>query len=321
MEYRRLGRSGLYVSSLCLGSMQFGWTADEATSFAIMDAFVEAGGCFIDTADIYSNWVDANQGGASEAIIGRWMKERKNRHEVIIATKVRGRMWAGPTGEGLSRAHLMRACDESLKRLQTDYIDLYQTHWYDSNTPLEETLEAMSDLVRAGKVRYIGCSNTPAWRLALALGVSDRYNYARYCSHQPHYNLAKRAEFERELAELCLDQGLGVIPYSPLANGFLTGKYQRGAEIPESARASSVQKRYFNEKGWAVLDALKAVADEVGASNAQVAVAWLLHQPSVTAPIIGANNVEQLQSILPASSLKLSQEQLERLNQASAWED
>lgn len=321
MEYRRLGRSGLQVSSLCLGSMQFGWTADEATSFAIMDAFVEAGGCFIDTADIYSNWLEGHQGGESEAIIGRWMQERKNRHELIIATKVRGRMWAGPTGEGLSRSHLIRACDESLKRLQTDYIDLYQTHWFDADTPLEETLETMSELVRAGKVRYIGCSNTPAWRLALALGTSDRYNLARYTSHQPHYNLAKRAEFERELADLCLDQGLGVMPYSPLANGFLSGKYQRGAAVPESARAGSVQKRYFNEKGWAVLDALNAVAAELAAPAAHVALAWLLHQPSVTAPIVGASSPEQIRSTMQASSLKLSHKQLERLNHASAWEE
>ena len=320
MEYRRLGRTGLKVSALCLGTMQFGWTADARAAGHVLDAFAEAGGTLIDTADVYSNWAPDNPGGVSEEIIGRWLQARGRRHELVIATKARGRMWSGPNGEGLSRAHLLRACDESLRRLQTDYIDLYQTHWFDAETPIEETLGALTDLVRAGKVRYIGCSNIPAWRLALALGTSERLALARYDSLQPHYNLAHRAEFERELRDLCLDQGLAVIPYSPLAGGFLTGKYRRGAEAPASERAEGVQRRYFNDRGWATLDALEAVAGEHGARPAQVALAWLLARPGLTAPIIGANTPEQLAASLGALDLQLSSEQIERLDAASAWE-
>jgi aryl-alcohol dehydrogenase-like predicted oxidoreductase len=319
MEYRRLGHTGLQVSALGLGTMQFGWTADEARSFAVMDAFVEAGGTLIDTADIYSNWAPDNPGGVSEEIIGRWVRARGNRREVVLATKVRGRMWAGPQGEGLSRGHILRACDDSLRRFQTDYIDLYQTHWFDENTPIAETLGTLDDLVRAGKVRYVGCSNIPAWRLALALGASERLSLARYDSLQPHYNMAHRAEFERELRDLCVDQGLGVIPYSPLAGGFLTGKYRRGDPIPASARAGSVQRRYFDERGWAILDALRTVADECGAAPGSVALAWLLRQPAITAPLIGANDPQQLRASLAAIDLKLSDEQIERLDQASDW--
>ncbi|GAB4207248.1 MAG: aldo/keto reductase [Roseiflexaceae bacterium] len=320
MQERKLGRTGLKVSPLCLGTMQFGWTADEPASWQVLDAFVDAGGNFIDTADIYSRWVPGNYGGVSEEIIGRWMRERANRRDLIVATKARGRMWQGPNGEGLSRSHLMRACDDSLRRLQTDYIDLYQTHYFDADTPIEETLETLTDLVRAGKVRYIGCSNYPAWRLALALGASERLHLARYDSLQPHYSLAHRAEFERELSDLCADQGLGAIPYSPLAGGFLTGKYRRGHDLPTSDRASSIQQKYFNERGWAVIDALLEVAGEQEAEPASVALAWLLAQPSITAPIIGANTPEQLQDSLAAVELRLSAEQIARLDAASRWE-
>jgi aryl-alcohol dehydrogenase-like predicted oxidoreductase len=321
MHYRRLGRTGLKVSAFCLGTMQFGWTADEAASFAVMDAFAESGGTLIDSADVYSNWHPGNPGGVSEEIIGRWLRSRGNRHTIVLATKARGRMWPGPNGEGLSRAHLIRACDDSLRRLQTDYIDLYQAHWFDAETPIEETLETLTELVRAGKLRYIGCSNTPAWRLALALGASERRGLARYASLQPHYNLAYREEFERELQELCADQGLGVMPYSPLAGGFLTGKYRRGEPTPESARASGIQKRYFNQRGWAVLDALAAVAAEHAAEPAQIALAWLLAQPSITAPIVGANTPEQLATSLAAADLALSPDQIARLDAASAWQN
>ncbi|HEU5102550.1 MAG TPA: aldo/keto reductase [Roseiflexaceae bacterium] len=297
--------------------MQFGWTADEATSFAVMDAFTAAGGTFLDTSNIYSIGSQDKYGGISEQIIGRWMQARGNRQQIVLATKARGRMWDGPNGEGLSRAHLIRACDDSLRRLQTDYIDLYQAHWYDANTPIEETLETLTGLVRAGKVRYIGCSNYPAWRLALALGASERLHLARYDSLQPHYNLAHRNEFERELEELCLDQNVGVIPYSPLAGGFLTGKYRRGAEAPESARASGIQKRYFNERGWAVIDALERVGQARGTSVTQVALAWLLGRPSVTSPIIGANRPEQLQDALGAVDIGLTDEEIKQLDEAS----
>ena len=246
MNYRRLGRTGLKVSELCLGTMQWGWTTDEEHAHHVMDTFFQAGGNFIDTADVYSRWAKNNPGGVSEAIIGNWMKERGNRRQVVLATKGRGRMWDGPTGEGLSRVHLIRACEDSLRRLGTDYIDLYQTHSFDPDTPIDETMRALDDLQRAGKVRYVGASNYPAWRLAKALWTSDKLGLARYNSLQPHYSLANRADFERELKPLCEEEAIGVIPYSPLAGGFLTGKYRRD-KMPDSQRAEGVQ-RYLNER-------------------------------------------------------------------------
>ena len=219
MEYRKLGRSGLEVSRLALGTMQWGWTASEEDAFTVMDAFVEAGGTLLDTADVYSRWAPGNPGGVSEGIIGRWMKSRNNRNQIVLATKVRGQMWEGPHRDGLSRAHVMRAVDDSLRRLQTDHIDLYQTHSYDAETPIEETLAALDDLIRAGKVLYAGCSNYPAWRLMQALWASDKGEWASYVSLQPHYNLIHRAEFERELAGVAQHYGLGILPYSPLAGG------------------------------------------------------------------------------------------------------
>ncbi len=318
IEYRRLGRTGLKVSPLCLGSMNFGWTADEKTSFAVMDAFAEAGGNFIDTADIYSRWVDGNNGGVSEEVIGRWMRARGNRSQMIIATKVRGQMGPGPNDQGLSRKHIFDACDASLRRLQSDTIDLYQTHYFDAETPIAETLEALDRLVQQGKVRYIGCSNYPAWRLMGALWASDKYGLARYDSIQPHYNLVHRAEFEQELAEVCQAYGIGIIPYSPLAGGFLTGKYSREGDT-ESVRAESVRNRYFNDAGWKVLDAVQAVAGELGTTALAVSLAWLLARPGMTAPIIGANTVEQLQGSLAALDVDVTAEQLSTLNEASAW--
>ncbi len=319
MNYRRLGRTGLKVSEICLGTMQWGWTASEEESVQVMDAFVEAGGDFLDTADVYSNWAKDNPGGVSEQIIGRWMKARGNRQQIVLATKVRGRMWPGPNGEGLSRAHIIRACEESLRRLQTDYIDLYQTHWYDDDTPIEETMEALDSLVRAGKVRYVGCSNYPAWRLMQALWASDKAHLARYDSIQPHYNLAYRAEFERELKEVVQEYQLGVIPYSPLAGGFLTGKYRREQET-QSERAEGIRRRYFNEAGWYILDAVLAVAEELESTPTAVSLAWLLAQPQTAAPIVGANSPAQLADSLAACDLTLSAEQLERLDAASAWQ-
>lgn len=320
MEYRKLGHTGLKVSELCLGTMQWGWTASEETSWAIMDAFVAAGGNFIDTADIYSRWAEGNPGGVSEEIIGRWMKARGNRRQIVLATKVRGVMWPGPNGEGLSRGHLMAAVEDSLRRLDTDTIDLYQTHWFDADTPIDETMRALDDLVRQGKVRYVGCSNYPAWRLAKALWTSDKLGLARYDSVQPHYSLAHRAEFERELKELCEAEGLGVIPYSPLAGGFLTGKYRRGQPVPESARASGIQRRYLNERGFTILEALEKLGQARGKSSAQMALAWQLSQPVITSPIIGANSVEQLADSLGAAGLRLSEQEMKALDAASAWE-
>ena len=318
IEYRRLGRTGLKVSPLCLGSMNFGWTADEETSFAVMDAFAEAGGNFIDTADVYNRWVDGHNGGESEGVIGRWLQARGNRSQMIIATKVRGQMGPGPNDQGLSRRHIFDACDASLRRLQSDTIDLYQTHYFDADTPIDETLEALDRLVQQGKVRYVGCSNYPAWRLMEALWTSDKCGLARYNSIQPHYNLVNRAEFERELAEVCLANGIGIIPYSPLAGGFLTGKYSRDRDT-DSVRAEGVRQHYFNDAGWKVLDAVRAVAVELDTTPLAVSLAWLLAQPGMTAPIFGANTVEQLQGSLAALDVDLTGEQMETLNNASAW--
>ena len=318
IKYRRLGRTGLKVSPLCLGSMQFGWTADEKTSFAVMDAFFDAGGNFIDTADVYSRWVEGNNGGVSEEVIGRWLQARGNRRQMIIATKVRGQMGPGPNDEGLSRKHILEACEASLRRLQTDTIDLYQAHFFDADVPIDETLEALDRLVQQGKVRYIGCSNYPAWRLMEALWTSDKHGLARYNSIQPHYNLVHRAEFERELVEVCRTFGIGIIPYSPLAGGFLTGKYSRERQA-DSVRAESVRQRYFNDAGWKALEAVRSVAGELGATPTAISLAWLLAQPGMTAPIIGANTVEQLQASLASLEVKLTAEQLERLESASAW--
>ena len=321
MNYRNLGRTGLKVSEICLGAMQWGWTADEATSFQVMDAFFEHGGNFIDTADVYSFWAEGNPGGVSESIIGRWMKARGNRRHVVLATKVRGRMWEGPNGEGLSRKHILHAVEDSLRRLQTDYIDLYQIHWDDLETPIDETLWALDTLVRHGQVRYIGASNIDAWRLMKALCISDKHDLARYDSLQPHYNLVHRNEFETELKPLCESEQIGVIPYSPLAGGFLTGKYHLDSPPPDSARQESVKRRYFNEYGWRVLAAVERIADERGILPLQVALAWLLNQSVVTAPIIGANSIEQLMPSLEAVDVHLTEEEMTILNDASRTEN
>lgn len=315
MEFRHLGRTGLQVSELCMGTMQFGWTADEALSFRILSAAYEAGINFIDTADVYSRWVAGNPGGVAETIIGKWVKSAQvPRDQVVIATKVRGTMGSGPNDQGLSRVHIMQAVESSLRRLQIDYIDLYQAHWFDEHTPIEETLRAFDDLLHQGKVRYLGASNYPAWRLMQGLWASDRLNLARYDSHQPHYNLAHRAEFERELADVCRTYGIGVIPYSPLAGGFLTGKYRREQDLPESARQDGVRNRYYNERGWAILDAIDEVARARGNSLSQIALAWLLADTLITSPIIGPRNMEQLEDNLGAIGLRLTPEEKDQLD-------
>jgi aryl-alcohol dehydrogenase-like predicted oxidoreductase len=320
MEYRRLGQTGLKVSELCMGTMQFGWTADESLSFQILDRSYEAGVNFYDTADIHSRWVPGNPGGVSETIVGKWMKERGiPRERLVIATKVRGTMGEGPNDQGLSRGHILDAVEASLRRMGTEYIDLYQAHWYDEETPIEETLRAFDDLVRQGKVRYLGASNYPAWRLMQALWTSSGQGLARFDSLQPHYNLAHRDEFERELAEVCRTYGIGVIPYSPLAGGFLTGKYRRDQQQPESARAGGVSRRYFNERGWSILEAAGKVAQERGASISQVALAWQLSDPVISSPIIGPRDLEQLADNLGAAGMRLSAEEKTALDQVSEW--
>ncbi len=319
MQYRNLGRTGLKVSELCLGSMQFGWTANEALAYQILDAAYAAGINFIDTADVYSNWVEGNPGGIAETIIGQWMERSATpRHSLVIATKVRGRMGDGPNDEGLSRGHIFHAVEASLRRLKTDYIDLYQAHWFDENTPIEETLSALDDLVRQGKVRYIGCSNYPDWRLTEAIWVSRLNHLARYDCLQPHYNLVHRAEFERQAMDVCRAYGLGVIPYSPLAGGFLSGKYRRD-QAAESARLRRAQ-RYFNDRNWDLLDQMDRIGREKGnASVSQVALAWLLSNPIITSPIIGPRNIEQLQDNLGAAGLRLNPEEKKMLDEMTQW--
>ncbi len=323
MRYRNLGRTGVKVSELCLGTMTFGWTADENTSRAIMDQAWEAGMNFFDTADIYSNWAENSYAGKSEEIIGRWLAD-KPRDQLVIATKVRGPVGDGPNDSGLSRKHIVDSVDASLRRLQINYIDLYQTHYPDLETPLEETLETLSNLVREGKVRYIGCSNHPAWYLTKALWISDKYSFARYETLQPHYNLVNRAEVERELKSLCQDQGLGVIPYSPLAGGFLTGKYRRGQDAPENSRGAQskqIQKYMANERNWDLLDKLEEIGTRYNKSVGHVALAWLRDEAIVTSPIIGANTVEQLQDTLSVVGFSLTDEERQGIALASAWEE
>jgi len=321
VEYRSLGRTGLKVSELCLGSMQFGWTADEGTSFEILCAAYEAGINFIDTADIYSRWVEGNPGGVAETIIGQWMKKYDiPRQQVVIATKVRGRMGKGPNDEGLSRAHIMEAVEGSLRRLGTDYVDLYQAHWSDESTRIEETLSALTDLIHQGKVRYIGCSNYPAWRLVESIWTAEMHNLSSYETLQPHYSLVHRAEFERELADVCRQYRLGVIPYSPLAGGFLTGKYSP-EQVPESARAGGV-KKYFTDRNWTLLEKIQSVGQErKGASVSQIALSWLLSDPLVTSPIIGPRNLEQLNDNLGAAGLRLLRDEKKLLDEASDWKE
>jgi aryl-alcohol dehydrogenase-like predicted oxidoreductase len=321
MLMRKLGRTGLKVSALCLGGNTFGWTTDQKASEAVLDAYMEAGGNFIDTADVYARWAPGNMGGESETALGLWMTARKNRQAVIMATKACGPMGPGPNDAGLSRAHIMQAIEASLRRLQTDYIDLYQAHWDDRDTPLDETLRAFDDLVRQGKVRYIGASNHVAWRLTRALWESERHGTVRYECLQPKYNLVIRDEYERELEGLCLEQQIGVIPYSSLASGFLSGKYRRGGSLPTTARAAGVQKTYMTERGFAVLAAVEKVAAGAGATPAQVALSWLTHRPGITAPIASATSVAQLREIAAGVELTLDAEATKVLDQASAWKD
>jgi aryl-alcohol dehydrogenase-like predicted oxidoreductase len=316
MKYRVLGSTGIQVSPLCLGTMQFGWTADQAISFEILSAAFDAGINFFDTADMYSNWVTGNPGGVSEEIIGRWWKQaRIPREKLIIATKVRGQMGDPPT-EGLLRKRILKMVEDSLRRLQLEYIDLYQAHWPDETTEIEETLRAFDDLVQAGKVRAIGCSNYTGAEFLDALETSQQIGLARFETIQPKYSLVHRADYESELAAICRDRDIGVIPYSPLAAGFLTGKYRRDF-TPDSVRAEGVAK-YFTEENWTLLDKMDAIAAAHDATVTQVALAWLLANPTITSPIIGANSTTQLKDSLAAVGLTLAVEEKEILDRLSA---
>jgi aryl-alcohol dehydrogenase-like predicted oxidoreductase len=320
MEYRVLGLTGLSVSPLCLGTMQFGWTADETMSQRVLSAAYEAGINFIDTADIYSRWADGNPSGVAEQIVGRWIKQNNiPRDQIVLATKVRGNMGDGPENEGLSRKHILQAVENSLRRLQTDHLDLYQAHWPDENSPIEETLRAFDELVKQGKVRYVGASNYSGWELMQALWTSDRNSLSRFDCLQPHYNLVHRDEFERELAAVCKTYHLGVIPYSPLAGGFLTGKYRRNL-VPITPRAAGA-KRYFSERNWILLDQMDALAKEKHASISQIALVWLLADPLIVSPIIGANSVEQLKDNLGAMDVRLTPAERTALDTTSAWKE
>jgi aryl-alcohol dehydrogenase-like predicted oxidoreductase len=314
MNKHRLGRSGLTVAPLALGGNVFGWTADEKRSFEVLDAFVAAGFNLVDTADVYSIWIKGHVGGESESTIGRWLEKRGRRDDVVIATKVGMDMGAGD--KGLSRPYILKACDRSLKRLKTDYIDLYQAHADDKSTPLEETLGAFADLIAAGKVRAIGASNYEAGRLAEALAVSSNQKLPRFETLQPWYNLYDRVAFEGPLADLCERENLGVIPYFGLASGFLTGKYRSIADTEGSARAYRV-KEMLNERGLRILAALDAVAAAYSATPAQVALAWL-RAHGVVAPIASATSVKQVEELAGSAEVELGADAVAKLDEASA---
>lgn len=313
LKTRSLGRTGLQVTELCLGTMTFGFQCDEETSFAILDRAFEGGVRFIDTADVYPLGGSLETVGRTEEIVGRWMRERKNRDSIIFATKCAGAMGPGPNDVGLSRYHIQHAIEGSLRRLGTDTIDLYQVHSFDPRTPIEETLKALDDLVRSGKVRYVGCSNYPAWRLGQALATSDRLGIARYDSVQLRYNLLYR-EIETELLPLCRSEGLGIIVYNPMAGGFLSGKYKKGEDAREGSRfmlgtaRRTYQGRYWHNAHFDAVDTFRQAVEAGEHTAASVAIAWVLEQPGITAAIVGASNADQLAAPLAAIDIELDDE-------------
>ena len=317
MKKRSLGNSGLEVAPLAFGGNVFGWTADERMSFRLLDTFVAAGFNLIDTADAYSRFAPGNRGGESESIIGKWLKQGDRRDKIVIATKVGLEM--GPGAKGLSKAYILRAVENSLSRLQTDYIDLYQSHRDDPDTPLDETLEAYARLMEQGKVRAIGASNYSAERLSYALTLSRRHELPRYECLQTEYNLYDRAEYEETLESVCIENGLGMLSYFSLASGFLTGKYKSAADAANKARGDFV-KKYLNERGFKIVEALDQVAKELHAAPAQVALAWLIARPTVTAPIASATSLAQLKELIGATKLKLDEAAIALLNRASDWQ-
>lgn len=332
--YVQVGSSGLVVYRVGLGTMQFGWSVDEAGAFEVLDTYAEAGGNFIDTADCYSSWAatmggPVNEGGVAEEIVGRWLASRGHRDDMVIATKVRAAMGESFSQgrntryqrEGLSRRWIHKACDDSLRRLGVDHIDLYQAHFIDPLVPIEETMAAFTDLVRAGKVRYLGCSNYSAWRLVEALWASDRLGLERFVSVQPEYNLLApiRSDVETELAPMCVQHGIGMVPYSPLGGGVLTGKYRRDHDLPASVRADENADVRLSEQNWDIVETLVAVAAEAGQTPAQVSLNWLRSKPWVSAPIVGANTPAQLSETLRGLDLELAPEHVHQLDEASAF--
>src|SRR5258708_27519903 len=315
MNKRQLGRSELPAAPLAVGGNVFGWTIDEATSFHLWDQFIAAGFNLVDTADVYSRWAPGNKGGESETIIGNWMRQRGHRDKVIIATKVGADMGQGK--KDLSKKYILKALEDSLRRLQTDYIDLYQTHWDDDTTPVEETLEAYAQLVKEGKIRWIGASNLSPARLTASLEASARNGYPRYESFQPGYNLYDRAGCEKEIEPLCLKHNLGVISYYSLASGFLSGKYRSEADLSKSVRGGGV-KKYLDERGLRILSALDELASQYKTTPASVAIAWLIARPSITAPIASATKAQQLTDLVKPAELTLYPQSIEWLDKASS---
>jgi aryl-alcohol dehydrogenase-like predicted oxidoreductase len=307
--------TGIEVAPLAFGGNVFGWTIDEERSFEILDAFVDAGFNLIDTADVYSHWKPGNKGGESETIIGKWMKQRGNRDKVIIVTKVGGAVAGGK--KSLTRQHILEAVDDSLQRLQTDYIDLYLSHWDDLDTPVAETIEAYAEIIKQGKVKAIGASNLSAERLVESLQYSEAHGLPRYEALQPEYNLYNRRKYEQEYEPICIEKGLGVINYYALASGFLTGKYRTPGDVEKSARGGGVVKTYLNDRGLRILNALDEVATNYNTTPASIAIAWLIARPSITAPIASATSIEQLDDLVKAAQLQLDTQAIELLNKAS----
>ncbi|MBA9073516.1 aryl-alcohol dehydrogenase-like predicted oxidoreductase [Flavobacterium gossypii] len=316
MKKQQLGNTDLYIYPIAFGGNVFGWTLDEKKSFEILNGFTEAGFNFIDTADVYSRWAPGNTGGESERIIGKWLKEKKNRHDIVLTTKVGSDMGDGK--KGLKKAYILKAIEDSLQRLNTDYLDLYQTHFDDVETPVEETLEAYAQLEKDGKIRWIGTSNMTPERIKASLEASAAKGLPRYQTLQPHYNLYAREKYETNYEALALENNLGVITYFSLESGFLTGKYRTKADLAKSPRGGDMDK-YFDERGLKILAALDEVSKHHKATPAAVALAWLLHKPSVTAPIVSATSTSQLESIILAPNLRLDAEAMQLLDDASSW--
>lgn len=319
MEYKKLGNTGLKISELTLGTMQFGWRIEEEESFKVMDKAIELGINFFDTADVYSYWSELSYPGKTEEIIGKWMKDRGSRDDLVLATKLLGAMSDNINDKGLSRRHINQAIYGSLRRLQTDWIDLYQIHSFDDDTPIQETLHGLNILIDDGIVNYLGASNIHPWKYIESLWIAEKNGYQRFESLQPPYNLARRMIVELRFQEIIEKYNIGCIPYSPLGGGFLTGKYKRNKEKPDTPRSDAVEMRYFSDRRFAIVDKVEEIASTHDATVAQVALAWVLSKEFITSPIIGANSVEQLEENVASMELKLDPDELKQLDDVSNW--